>query len=162
MMGRWTASAPRYTDLMPSKKGSTAAGTGAAIPVAKKAVKKVAKKAVHTRNNQAAKPPIRKSAKKPVRKSVAKAAAIPGAVVEPPPVQRNGPPDSVRLGPLRADGEHVEEVPQIPQADAERLVRKEVKVGQLPTRGQKRSGTASNLLLRPRHTAAVKDLAVLL
>jgi len=76
MMGRWTASAPRYTDLMPSKKGSTAAGTGAAIPAAKKAVKKVAKKAARkTAKTSTAAAATLVAEAKPVRKATAKSAA---------------------------------------------------------------------------------------
>ncbi len=62
MMGRWTVSDPRYTDLMPIKKGTTAAGTSLSKPVAKKAVKKVAKKAA------------KKAAKKTVKTSAGLAA----------------------------------------------------------------------------------------
>ena len=69
MMGRWTVSGPRYTDLMPIKKGTTAAGTSSSKPAAKKAVKKVAKKA----------------AKKTVKTSTASAA---GLVAEPLPARK--------------------------------------------------------------------------
>ena len=84
MMGRWTVNAPRYTDLMPIKKGTTAAGTGLSKPAAKKAVKKVAKKAAKKTvktstapaRGQAAEPlPGRKSAAKSAAKAPAKAVA---------------------------------------------------------------------------------------
>jgi DNA topoisomerase-1 len=61
---------------MPSKKGSTAAGTGAAIPVAKKAVKKVAKKAARkTAKTSTAAAGTLVAEAKPVRKAAAKSAA---------------------------------------------------------------------------------------
>jgi DNA topoisomerase I len=76
MMGRWTAGAPRYTDLMPSKKGSTAAGTGAASPAAKNAVKKGAKKAARktVKTSTAAAATLVAEAR-PVRKAAAKSVA---------------------------------------------------------------------------------------
>ena len=89
MMGRWTVSGPRYTDLMPIKKGTTAAGTSSSKPAAKKAVKKVAKKAakktVKTSTASAAglvaEPlPARKLAAKTVAKAPAKTAANKAAV----------------------------------------------------------------------------------
>ncbi len=77
MTGRWTANAPRYTDLMPIKKGTTAAATSVAKPAAKKAVKKVAKKAakktVKKSTATAASPVV---AATPVRKSAAKTSGV--------------------------------------------------------------------------------------
>ncbi|MEN9592583.1 MAG: topoisomerase, partial [Gemmatimonadota bacterium] len=84
MMGRWTVSGPRYTELMPIKKGTTAAGTSLSKPAAKKAVKKVAKKAAKKTVKKspatalglvAAPSPARKSAAKTVAKSPAKTVA---------------------------------------------------------------------------------------
>ncbi len=89
MMGRWTVSAPRYTELMPIKKGTTAAGSSLSKPAAKKAVKKVAKKAAKKTVKKSTAPavglvaapsPARKSAAKTVAKSPAKTVAKKAAV----------------------------------------------------------------------------------
>lgn len=71
MMARWMASVPGYTDLMPIKKGTAAAGSG----VAKKVVKKAAKKAVKKAVTKAAKPAAATAPKTAVLKPAAKSAA---------------------------------------------------------------------------------------
>ena len=70
MMARWMASVPGYTDLMPIKKGTAAAGSG----VAKKVVKKAAKKAVKKAVTKAAKPADATASKLAVPKPAAKSA----------------------------------------------------------------------------------------